>query len=222
MRHDGLVETEATNQGAWLTESAGALSDLHASLLESISGFNHEGSLALYDSLRPPPVVLVSSERGRGHRNVGKQLSKKHERCEGQEYPAEKKCGAKDPRMATTTQEGYRDTRAGGGDCPERNKLFLHVACHFAPGIAEEGERYSDHVGGGDVGESDDRGDCGPFSDMSAGAAVDRSDAEKQDRERLFDLARLLAHKRQFAASRRVKTCRTFTPAAFVLCCFRS
>lgn len=40
---DGLlIEPEATNQGAWLTESAGALADLHASVLERLSGFTNE------------------------------------------------------------------------------------------------------------------------------------------------------------------------------------
>lgn len=52
---DGLVEPEATNQGAWLTESAGALADLHASVLEGLSGFTNEPPVS------PPPYSSDSS-----------------------------------------------------------------------------------------------------------------------------------------------------------------
>lgn len=51
LKYDGLVEPTATNQGAWLTESAGALSDLHSTVL---------GSLALF-SVREDPAL---SSRG--------------------------------------------------------------------------------------------------------------------------------------------------------------
>lgn len=44
LKYDGLVEQEATNQGAWLTESAGTLADLHTSVLKSLSGFHHQKS----------------------------------------------------------------------------------------------------------------------------------------------------------------------------------
>lgn len=40
LRYDGLIEPAATNQGAWLKESAGALLDLHAAVLESLAEFS--------------------------------------------------------------------------------------------------------------------------------------------------------------------------------------
>lgn len=40
LKYDGLIEPAATNQGAWLTESAGALSVLHSAVLTSLAGFS--------------------------------------------------------------------------------------------------------------------------------------------------------------------------------------
>lgn len=39
LQHEDLIESEAENQGAWLTESAGALADLHAPVLKSLCRF---------------------------------------------------------------------------------------------------------------------------------------------------------------------------------------
>lgn len=44
LRQEGLIEAEATNQGAWLTESAGALADLHASILQHLCEFQRDGT----------------------------------------------------------------------------------------------------------------------------------------------------------------------------------
>ena len=45
LAYDDLVEEAATNQGAWLTESAGALRDLHASVLKSLLGYENASNL---------------------------------------------------------------------------------------------------------------------------------------------------------------------------------
>lgn len=52
LANDGLLEDEATNQGAWLTESAGALRDLHASILTSLLESEHASTHAARDDHR--------------------------------------------------------------------------------------------------------------------------------------------------------------------------
>lgn len=59
LKRGDLLEPEATNQGAWLTESAGALSDLHASVLESLTGFKHDYP----ESQRVSPAAVTSFEQ---------------------------------------------------------------------------------------------------------------------------------------------------------------
>lgn len=58
LRFEGLIEAEATNQGAWLTESAGALTDLHASILQSLCGNSSHAPLYLQPSQIDAPHAL--------------------------------------------------------------------------------------------------------------------------------------------------------------------
>ena len=167
---DGLVEPEATNQGAWLTESAGALADLHASVLEGLSGFTGEPPAP------PSPYSDSSSAR------LDKQSS----------------------------SSGTKDEHA------TREDADSSVTCR---GCFERGGDSGTSGGGGgghDVGGAAARVGPGSIVDAVAGSggggrpgtvvvADGRVHADQQRRTRLHHLGRLLARRRQFAASRQVQ-----------------
>ncbi|CAM9285307.1 unnamed protein product, partial [Sphacelaria rigidula] len=60
LRYEGLVENEATNQGAWLTESAGALADLHASILHKLCDKESRTPPSLHS--HPPQPTEIGRE----------------------------------------------------------------------------------------------------------------------------------------------------------------
>lgn len=80
LEHQDLIEPEATNQGAWLCESAGAVLDLHATVLKSLCGFEPHGTRA------PSPAGSSSSD----HLGMGLELEGSHT---GYVVPGNMRCG---------------------------------------------------------------------------------------------------------------------------------
>eukprot|EP00903_Cladosiphon_okamuranus_P008686 g8322.t1 len=186
LKYDGLVESAATNQGAWLTESAGALSDLHAAVLRSLYGFFRRNS-----SSSASGDWFVSAEAGSST-------------LEEAAVPAGADTGSGGHAVSTREDETTthdRTTCRHGGD---------RYACAEDRGIASaEGEVPKDAAPCAGDGMRD-----AAISQESSTAtktttsATDRStthieDKQRDDRRaRLKHLGLLLARKRQFSASR--------------------
>lgn len=160
LKRGGLLEPEATNQGAWLTESAGALSDLHASVLESLTGFKHD--FAKFQRASP------AAERSLEQENDGSTSRRWSEAWDSMD---ERSRQQGDDGCSRTEGDGYNAT---DGACAA-NRLKA--------------------------------GDGGAVSGRRKEAEPSCGVEEERDRTRLRELGRLLARKRQFTASRQVKSC---------------
>ncbi|CAM9590255.1 unnamed protein product [Ectocarpus fasciculatus] len=186
LEYDGLIEPEATNQGAWLTESAGALSDLHADVLRSLAGFSmHEKSAS-------PSSCWGTSSTG-GAKEAVEGPEKESSCARGMEIS----CQGGGVRKTTgrgvcVSADGDRGNNLlGGGD----NTLttedgFSATACE---GVGSSR--------GGTCGGDGPR----DVTATTAEVAPNRMCAEEERdvrRSRLQDLGQLLVRKRQFAASR--------------------
>lgn len=143
LANDDLIEDEATNQGAWLTESAGAVRDLHASILTS----------------------LLESE----HASIYK---------------------AGDNHSATSSGEHLREIPRIADSTHSDNPKRLHG----------DNLQTDSKV----VGATKDSGDGLAPAEVENGVMVKPNDVSDAQRTRLWELGRLLACKRQWAASRQV------------------
>lgn len=173
---EGLVEPEATNQGAWLTESAGALADLHASVLEGLSGFTK------LDPSRSPSPHSDSTRLDR--QNV------KHEIGIRVEGAANASCSPKGERV---TLEG-----AGSESCGlsgQQRDMFE----------TKGGDNVGVNAHCMGRGSTGGEGSSGGGRARTIRVADDCEHADQQRRSRLHHLGRLLARRRQFTASRQVR-----------------
>ena len=183
LKYDGLVESAATNQGAWLTESAGALSDLHTAVLRSLGGFsvcspevNGEAASTLLEDAAVPAGVEEGSSGG--------------------QYVSTRKGD-------TTTSEGPAYRQGGDkGACAEYHGVSAGVdggaAHHDGAPCTADGVR--------DAAKSQDSTTPTTATTTSATDRGKTSLDKRRDprRARLQYLGLLLARKRQFTASRQV------------------
>lgn len=189
LKYDGLIEPEATNQGAWLTESAGALSDLHADVLRSLTGFSmHEKSAS-------PSSCWGTSSTGGAKDSVDEP---EEESCAPGMEISYRGRGVRETtgRGVGVSADGYRGNNLleGGDSTLTKEDPFLATACE---GVGSS--RGSTYGGNGprDVAAT------------TAEVAPDRMNNAEEERDvrrsRLQDLGHLLVRKRQFTASRQVR-----------------
>lgn len=192
LKYDGLVESAATNQGAWLTESAGALSDLHAAVLRSLSGF----------SLREKPCL--SSGNGtmlaEADGEVGSTLEEGAVPSGAENSSGRKSVSIREGGTITSDRPIYRQEGA---------EMF-RAEDHGISAGGEGGVAHNDAATytGDSMPNAANSRDSSTATSTTTGV-TDRnsaySDKRRDDRRaRLQDLGLLLARKRQFTASRQV------------------
>lgn len=148
LRFQGLIESEATNQGAWLTESAGVLIDLHTSVLQSLCGKASHASPCCQ-----PSQSDITRARSITMDADAETNSIRLDRADGQKE---------------------RCLSAGGSAVLESTLS----------------QRDNETVG----------------MDVNRGESLERGrTTDNEQGRRLRDLGRMLAYKRQFAASRKVR-----------------
>lgn len=197
LKHDGLVESAATNQGAWLTESAGALSDLHAAVLRSL------GEFSMRRSSSPPSRNGVMFGQAAGEAESAPGEVAVPARAESS-YGGN---GVSTREGDTTTsidryqpiyrQEGDENARAEG---------------HGVSLAGGDGVAYLDAATCTADGKRNAANSQDSTATKATASATDRSrshfdEQRDQRRARLQHLGLLLARKRQFAASRQVSAC---------------
>jgi len=191
LKHDGLVEPTATNQGAWLTESAGALSDLHSTVLGSLAGLcvREDPAQPSHRSALSRDAVGVSEARGVPN---GADMSSSRRGVDG---------SLREANIGEDRQETLR--KQSGSGRPLAKEAIVSVGPH---GTSRRG-------GAARAGEAEPRGPSAPqdrgatTATATTVAGCGRRQAEgrrNQRRARLRHLGLLLARKRQFAASRQV------------------
>ena len=191
LKYDGLVEPTATNQGAWLTESAGALSDLHSAVLKSLAGRSSSKDLVLSSHGGSLSREEAASEAETGPKGTGTG-------CSGRSV-----CG---PVREVDTGEDHRRKlcqQSGNGESLAEEAVAnagteSAASCGVATRTGEEWRAVA----------SDPRDDSSAAT-ATAKAVADRGrrhagGQHDQRRARLRNLGLLLARKRQFAASRQV------------------
>lgn len=204
LKYDGLIEPAATNQGAWLTESAGALSVLHSAVLTSLTGF--------------------SVDKGSIPASYGSALSAEKSEAEAEaQAQAQAQAEAQAGRPGTELSYGGEPVRgsARGGDPGEdlRRTIFPRegdgseladeVVISGAEGTALCDVNTSVGCSGGDP-----RGGASTMTPTSATTAaattvpgcstMHMEEQRDQRRARLQNLGLLLARRRKFTASRQV------------------
>ncbi|CBJ26015.1 hypothetical protein Esi_0018_0095 [Ectocarpus siliculosus] len=185
LKYDGLIEPEATNQGAWLTESAGALSDLHADVLRSLTGFSmHEKSASpssCWGTSSSGGAMEAVDDPEEGSCAPGMEIN---HRGGGVETTG---------RAVGVSADGYRGNNLleGGDSTLTKEGAFSATVC--------EGAGSSRGYTCGGNGPRD-------VAATTAEVAPDRMNNAEEERDvrrsRLQDLGHLLVRKRQFTASR--------------------
>lgn len=199
LTYDGLVESAATNQGAWLTESAGALSDLHAAVLRSLGEFSiRKGS---------SPSSSIGFNKFAEARGGGESTSKA-----AVPVGVENSSGAKAVSIGdgdtTKSVDPYRLIyRQEGGDkaCAEDHGVSS------ADGDGDVTYKDATTLGTGDgmrnAANSQDSSGTATTKTTTGATGRTRTHLDEQRdhrRARLRHLGLILARKRQFAASRQV------------------
>ncbi|CAN0403508.1 unnamed protein product, partial [Laminaria digitata] len=198
---EGLVEPEATNQRAWLTESAGALADLHASVLEGLSGFTPS----------PSPSVSPYSDYSSSARRLDISTRRLDNQSSSSRGSSSSSGGLKDERAAregagsVTSSCCGRFGRGGNANSGKVDGSHDVGGCAAAaPRVATTGSSSSSSSSssnGDDAGDSGGGGRPSTTTIITSGGDG-RVQADQQRRTRLHHLGRLLARRRQFTASR--------------------
>lgn len=202
LKYDGLIEPAATNQGAWLTESAGALSVLHSAVLTSLAGFSVDK--------RPTPA------------SYGSTLSAEEAEARAQEDQAlptgtGNSYGGREPTVCGPTQTGEDPRRTsfrGDGDGSTLAEEWVISGAGAGAGAEATALRdvaTSDGCSGGAPRDGTWTITMAvttatpPTTTVSAGRGLVCVEEERdQRRKRLQNLGLLLARRRQFTASRQV------------------
>ncbi|CAM9232781.1 unnamed protein product [Ectocarpus sp. 12 AP-2014] len=185
LKYDGLIEPEATNQGAWLTESAGALADLHVDVLRSLTGFSmHEKSAS-------PSSCWGTSSSGGAKEAV--------------DDPEEGSCA---PGMEISFRGGGVQETTGRGVGVSADGHRGNTLLEGCDTTLTKGDAFSATAREGVVSRRGSTfGGNGPrdVAATTAEVAPNRMNAEEERhvrRSRLRDLGQLLVRKRQFSGSR--------------------
>ncbi|CAM9218792.1 unnamed protein product [Scytosiphon promiscuus] len=190
LKHDGLIEPTATNQGAWLKETAGALSDLHAGVLESLAEFSVDERPA-GSSTHAKSLLSTEAEA-------------KEEASSAETWPlrTDVACGAEDVHVQDRGGDAYpksemeRFREQGSQKSSASRNAFID---------AGRGVAHSDTAG---AARGHLRSSTGVTRDRIASTVVDCHTCSTGDqpgrgrRRQLRNLGLILARKRQFAASR--------------------
>lgn len=187
------MESAATNQGAWLTESAGALSDLHAAVLGSLGGFS------------PRESGSPSSCNGVVFAEAGGEVGFTFNEAA---VPA----GAEDSsgEESVSTQEGANITfdrrPVHQPESDERARADDHGICAGGKGdVAHNAAATCTEHAMPNAANSQDSSTAPTMPTGVTGRSSTHSDKQQdQRRARLQHLGLLLARKRQFPASRQV------------------
>lgn len=193
LRREGLIEPEATNQGAWLTESAGALPDLHASVLESLCTF--QPTQTRFSRATPAPQQRQESlPKALVHGRIGDP---------GADYFDE----ARTASELTAVPEEHINYRKQESEAANDSGFKRHdhqqQQHHRGSAIGQAIEPKDDD-------EAKENGNgitsvATTEKTMVTGLRSAGVGDDEQGRGRLRDLGRILARKRQFAASRQVQ-----------------
>lgn len=190
LKYDGLVESAATNQGAWLTESAGALSDLHAAVLRSLGGF----STCKSSSAASRNCVMSAGAGG----EAGPALEQAAVPAEAEASSGGKAVST--PKGETTTHDRPTYRREGDRNaCVEDHSISSggDVVPNDAATCTGDGMR--------DAAISQESKTATKTTTSATGRSIMHIDKRRECRRaRLQHLGLLLARKRQFAASRQV------------------